>query len=53
MEHLDDEKILWQVEHSSKSPFTSTTNLQRKQQYFACSVKGKTESMLNMKKLFN
>ena len=46
VEHLDDEKILWQIEHSTKSPFISTTNLQRKQQCFTSSIEDKTELML-------
>ena len=46
VEHLDDEKLLRQVEHSAKSPLTSTTDLQRKQQCFTSNVEDKTESML-------
>ena len=46
IEDLDDEEILWQGEHSTKSPFTSTTDLQGEQQCFTSSIEGKTESML-------
>ena len=43
VEPLDDEKTLWQAEHSTKFPFTSTTDLQRKQQCFTSSVENKTK----------
>ena len=49
VEHFDDEKTLWQAEHSYKSPFTLTTDLQREQQCFTSSVEDKTESMLTWK----
>ena len=46
VEYLDDEKMLWQGEHSNKSPFTSTNDLQRKEQCFISGIADKIESML-------